>query len=158
MPDDKDQRLRDAVGGASQGPAAQPQTDAPQKVSQLLQHGADQMRGAAEASAQLPREMIDRAGQNFEVMRRIGETLSSGAQSATSEVSEYVRHTTQRQQEMVQKLSQARTPSDVLDIQSRYFMDNLRELLGVSEKLLQNSADTARQAGQGLGGGGQSQS
>ena len=128
------------VGGFSQGQAA-------------LQQGAEQMRAAAEASARLSQEMIERATQNFEVMRRIGETLGTGARTATQDLSEYVRHTAQRQQEMAQKLAQARTPSDVLDIQTRYFQDNLKELLGLSERLSQTSAEAARQAGQRIGGG-----
>ncbi|HEX2173771.1 MAG TPA: phasin family protein [Dehalococcoidia bacterium] len=115
------------------------------------QTGADQMRAAAQMSAQLSQEMIQRAGQNFEVMRRIGEALSAGGRTATTELSEYVRHTAQRQQEMTQRLAQARTPNDVLDIQTQYFQDNLRELLGLTERLSQNTAETARQAGQGIG-------
>jgi hypothetical protein len=38
------------------------------------------------------------------------------------------------------------------DIQNQYFQDNLKELLGLSERLSQNSAETAKQAGQGIGG------
>src|SRR5919199_5817760 len=101
------------------------------------------MRGAAEASARLSQEMIQQATQNFEVLRRIGETLGSGARTATAELSEYVRHTAQRQQEMAQQLAQARTPGDVLDIQTRHFQDNLKELLGLSERMSQHSAETA---------------
>jgi FtsZ-binding cell division protein ZapB len=122
-----------------------------QQANEALQRGAEQMRGTAEASALLSQEMIQRASQNFEVLRRIGETLGSGARTATAELSEYVRHTSQRQQEMARQLSQARTPNDVLDIQTRHFQDNLRELLGLSERLSQHSAEAARQAGQGIG-------
>lgn len=125
-----------------------------QQATSAMQLGAEQMRGAAEASARLPQEMIQRASQNFEVMRRIGETLSSGAQAATSELSEYVQHTAQRQQEMAQQLTQARTATDLFDIQTRFFQDNLRELLGLSERLLQHSATTARQAGQTISSAG----
>ena len=120
--------------------------------AEAFQRGTDQLRNATQASAQLSQDMIQRAGQNFEVMRRIGETLSSGARTAGNELSEYVRHTAQRQQEMTQRLAQARTPSDVLDIQNQYFQDNLKELLGLSERLSQDSAETAKQAGQGIGG------
>jgi hypothetical protein len=116
------------------------------------QRGADQMRNAAQMSAQLSQEMIQRAGQNFEVMRRIGAALNAGGRSAGNEFAEYVRHTAQRQQEMAQRLAQARTPSDVLDIQTGFFQENLRELLGLTERLSQNTAETARQAGQGIGG------
>jgi hypothetical protein len=129
--------------GASGG--ASPQANA------AMQRGAEQMRDTAEASARLSQEMIQRASQNFEVLRRIGETLGSGARTATTELSEYARHTTQRQQEMVQQLSQARTPADVLDIQTRYFQDNLKEILSLTERMSQHSAETARQAGQSMG-------
>ena len=138
MSDNQDQRP-EAPAGASQ------------QANDALQRGAEQMRGAAEASARLSQEMIQRASQNFEVLRRIGETLGSGARTATAQLSEYVRHTSQRQQEMAQQLSQARTPNDVLDIQTRHFQDNLRELLSLSERLSQHSAEAARQAGQSIG-------
>jgi hypothetical protein len=114
--------------------------------------GQEAMRGAAEMSAQLSRDMIDRAGQGFDVMRQIGETLGSGARTTAGEVSEYLRHTAQRQQEMAQQLAQARTPGDVLDIQTRYYQDNLRELFGLTERLSRNTAETAHQAGQRIGG------
>jgi len=122
-----------------------------QQANNASQRGAEQMRGTAQASAQLSQEMIQRASQNFEVLRQIGETLGSGARTAATELSEYVRHTSQRQQEMAQQLAQARTPSDVLDIQTRHFQDNLKELLGLSERMSQHSAETARQAGQSIG-------
>jgi hypothetical protein len=131
------------------------QTDASagafQQANDAMQRGAEQMRGTAEASTRLSQDMIQRASQNFEVLRRIGETLGSGARTAAAELSEYVRHTSQRQQEMAQQLSQARTPDDVLNIQTQYFQDNLRELLSLSERMSQHSAETARQAGQSIG-------
>ena len=153
MSDNKDRRPGTAAGASAAGAAAGAGAQAARQVGEAFQQGAERMRAAAEVSSQLPREMIERAGQNFEVMRRIGETLGSGARAAGAELSEYVRHTAERQQEMAQRLSQARTPSDVLEIQSRYFQDNLRELLGLSERLSRASAETARQAGQGLSGG-----
>jgi len=58
------------------------------QASDALQRGAEQMRGTAEASARLSQEMIQRASENFEVLRRIGETLGSGARTATAELSE----------------------------------------------------------------------
>ena len=122
-----------------------------EQTSDALQRGAEQMRGTAEASARLSQEMIQRASQNFEVLRRIGETLGSGARTAAADLGEYVRHTSQHQQDMAQQLSQARTPSDVLDIQTRHFQDSLRELLSLSERLSQHSAEAARQAGQSIG-------
>jgi hypothetical protein len=132
---------------------------AAQQATDALQRGAEQMRGTAEASARLSQEMIQQASQNFEMLRRIGETLGAGTRTATADLSEYVRHTSQRQQEMAQQLSQARTPGDVLNIQTRYFQDNLKELLSLSERMSLRSAETARQAGQSIGEpGGQSRS
>jgi hypothetical protein len=153
MSDKQDKRFGSATG-QSKGAAGQAGgAGSVQQGHEAVQRGVEQMRSAAEASAKLSQEMIERATQNFEVMRRIGETLGSGARSAAEDLSEYVRHTAQRQQEMAQRLAQARTPNDVLEVQTRYFQDNLRELLGLSERLSQTSAETARQAGQKLGGG-----
>ncbi len=140
------------TSGTTARATAQDGVEAIQQGRDALQRGAEQMRGATEGSARISRELIERAGQNFEVMRRIGETLTSGVREATTDLTEYVRHTAQRQQEMVQALGRARSPEEVLEIQTRHFQDNLRELLGLSERLARNSAETARRAGQGIGG------
>ncbi len=144
MADDTDRK-----GGA----AGRTGADAAQQGRDALQRSAEQMRGAGEASARLSRDLIERAGQNFDVMRRIGEAMGSGARAAGAELSEFVRHTGRRQQEMAQDLARARTPGEVLEIQTRHFQDGLRELLGLSERLARNSAETARQAGQEIGKG-----
>jgi hypothetical protein len=47
---------------------------------------------------------------------------------------------------MMQQLTSARSPNDVLDIQNRYLQDNLKELLSFSERLSRLSADKAREA------------
>ena len=97
-------------------------------------------------SAKVSQELIQRSGQNFEMMKRIAEAMTSGARSAASECAEYAKHSAKRQTEMMQQLASARSPNDVLDIQNRYLQDNLKELLSFSERLSRLSADKAREA------------
>jgi hypothetical protein len=124
------------------------------QVEDVIRQGADQFRnqmsGMAEMSAKVSRELIERSGQNFEVMRQIAETLASGVQTAASECSEYAQHTAQRQAEMMQQLSAAQSPNDALRIQNHFLKDNLKELLGFSERLSRLSADKAKEAGEHL--------
>jgi len=124
------------------------------QAGEAIRQGADQLRnqmsGMAEMSAKVSRELIEHSGQNFEVMRRIAETLASGVQAAASECTEYAQHTAQRQTEMMQQLSAARSPNEVLEIQNRFLKDNLKELLSFSERLSRLSADKAREAGERL--------
>ncbi len=155
---DKQERGRGTTAGGGGSDAAAGATGLGAGAASLgagvagLGGGAAQLQGAAEASARLSRDMIERAGEGFEVMRRIGEALGEGARAAAGEVSGYVAHTAQRQQEMVQRLAQARSPADVLEVQTRYYQDNLRELFGLAERLSRGGADAARQAGRQVGG------
>jgi hypothetical protein len=123
------------------------------QAEETLREGADQLRSqmgkagdVAGMSAQVSQELIQRSGQNFEMMKRIAEAMTSGARSAASECAEYAKHSAQRQTEMMQQLASARSPNDVLDIQNRYLQDNLKELLSFSERLSRLSADKAREA------------
>jgi hypothetical protein len=124
-------------------------TDATKQAGNAIRQGADQLRdqmtGMAGMSAKLSQDLIERSGQNFEMMKRIAETLASG-----SECSEYAQNTAKRQSEMMQQLTSARSPNDVLEIQNRYLQDSLRELLGFSERLSRLSADKAKEAGERL--------
>jgi len=125
-------------------------TPSTKQAEETPRQGADQLRNqmsdAAEMSAKVSQEMIQRSGQNFEMMKRIAEAMTSGARSAASECAEYAKHTAKRQTEMMQQLASARSPNDVLDIQNRYLQDNLKELLTFSERLSRLSADKAREA------------
>ena len=140
MADDKNKS-----GGATQAPGTR-------KAEEAIREGADQLRNqmgkmgdAAEMSAKVSQELIQRSGQNFEMMKRIAEAMTSGAKSAASECAEYAKHSAKRQTEMMQQLASARSPNDVLDIQNRYLQDNLKELLSFSERLSLLSADKARE-------------
>ncbi len=123
------------------------------QAEEALRQGADQLRNQmgkmgdmAGMSAKVSQELIQRSGQNFEMMKRIAEAMTSGARSAASECAEYAKHSAKRQTEMMQQLASARSPNDVLDIQNRYLQDNLKELLTFSERLSRLSADKAREA------------
>ena len=83
------------------------------------------MTETAGMSAKVSQDLIERSGQNFEMMQRIAETLASGIKSAVSEYSEYAQNTAKRQSEMMQQLTSARSPNDVLEIQNRYLQDSL---------------------------------
>jgi hypothetical protein len=147
---DKTNKTNKVVEAASQ-PAQSEQAGAGGSAGSATQaesamgQGADQLRtqtsGMAEMAAQVSQNVIARSGQNFEIMRRIAETLASGVQSAASECSEYAQHTTRRQAELMQQLGAARSPDAVLEIQNRYLQDNLKELLGFSERLSKEAGE-----------------
>jgi len=128
--------------------------EATKQAESTIRQGADQFRnqmtGMAEMSAKVSQDLIQRSGQNFEMMRRIAETMASGARSAAAECGEYAQHTAKRQAEMMQQLGSARSPDDVLEIQNRYLQDNLKELLSFSERLSRLSADKAKEASERL--------
>jgi hypothetical protein len=129
-------------------------TDPTRQAGNAISQGADQLRdqvtGMAGMSAKVSQDLIERSGQNFEMMKRIAETLTSGGKSAVSECGEYAQNTAKRQAEMMQQLTSARSPNDVLEIQNRYLQDSLRELLSFSERLSRLSADKAKEAGEHL--------
>jgi hypothetical protein len=132
---------------------ATPREAGTKQAEEALREGADQLRNQmgnmqdmAGMSAKVSQELIQRSGQNFEMMKRIAESMTSGARSAASECAEYAKSSAKRQTEMMQQLASARSPNDVLDIQNRYLQDNLKELLSFSERLSRLSADKAREA------------
>ena len=65
-------------------------TDSSRQAENAIRQGADQLRdqmtGMAGMSAKLSQDLIERSGQNFEMMKRIAETLASGVKSAVSEM------------------------------------------------------------------------
>ena len=135
------------------GSGAKARDASTKQAEESLREGADQLRNqmgkmgdVAGMSAKVSQELIERSGQNFEMMKRIAEAMTSGARSAASECAEYAKHSAKRQTEMMQQLASARSPNDVLDIQNRYLQDNLKELLTFSERLSRISADKAREA------------
>jgi hypothetical protein len=129
-------------------------TESTKQAENAIRQGADQLRDqmteTTGMSAKLSQDLIERSGQNFEMMKRIAETLASGIKSAVSESGEYAQNTAKRQSEMMQQLTSARSANDVLEIQNRYLQDSLRELLSFSERLSLLSADKAKEAGERL--------
>src|SRR3954449_12823564 len=126
-------------------------TDSTKQTENAIRQGADQLRGQmAGMSAKVSQDLIERSGQNFEMMKRIAETFASGIKSAVSKSGEYAQNTAKRQAEMMQQLTSARSPNDVLEIQNRYLQDSLRDLLSFSERLSLLSADKAKEAGERL--------
>ena len=144
MAEDKNKRTTTARDASEAGA---------KQAGEALREGADQLRNQmgnmqdmAGMSAKVSQELIQRSGQNFEMMKRIAESMTSGARSAATECAEYAKNSAKRQTEMMQQLTSARSPNDVLDIQNRYLQDNLKELLSFSERLSRLSADKAREA------------
>ena len=155
MADNPNKGIEVASRPAQSEPArAGGRTESATQADSAMRQGADQLRtqmsGLAEMSAKVSQNVLTRSGQNFELMRRIAETLASGVQSAASECSEYAQHTARRQAEMMQQLGAARSPEDFLEIQNRHLQDNLKELLSFSERLARLSADKAKEAGEHL--------
>ena len=62
-------------------------TESTKQAENAIRQGADQLRDqmtkTAGMSAKLSQDLIERSGQNFEMMKRIAETLASGMDRAS---------------------------------------------------------------------------
>ena len=101
------------------------------------------MLGTASRAAQ---EAAQRTSENMELMKRLAETMASGAREASSEIAAWTRQVSERQNEATRQITQARSLDEVLDFQNRYIRENLQALLDFSAKVSRLSAETASEA------------
>jgi hypothetical protein len=101
------------------------------------------MLGTAGRASQ---EAARRTSENLELMKRLAETMASGAKEASAEIVEWTRQASERQTEASRQITQARNLDEVLDFQNRYIRENLQALLDFSAKVSRLSAEKASEA------------
>jgi hypothetical protein len=124
----------------TQGTAAGRAADA---GAEKLQDQMNSMLGTAGRASQ---EAARRTSENLELMKRLAETMASGAREASSEIAAWTRQVSERQNEATRQITQARSLDEVLDFQNRYIRENLQALLDFSAKVSRLSAETASEA------------
>jgi hypothetical protein len=146
---DKTQRATDQTAGAADrtAEAARAATEAGAEATrqgaERLQEQTSAMLGTTDRVSQ---EAARRTSENLELMKRLAETMLSGAQEASSEIAEWTRQASERQAEATRQITQARGMEEMLDIQDRYIRGNLQALLDFSAKVSRLSADKATEA------------
>src|SRR3954468_9826869 len=128
-------RTADAARAATEAGA-----QATRQGAEKLQDQMDSMLGTAGRASQ---EAARRTSENLELMKRLAETMMSGAREASSEMVAWTRQASERQAEATRQITQARSMDEVLDIQNRYIRENLQALLDLSAKVSRLSADKA---------------
>ena len=113
----------------------------------------EQMSAMLGTTGRVSQEAARRTSENLELMKRLAETMLSGAQEASSEIAEWTRQASERQAEATRQITQARGMEEMLDIQDRYIRGNLQALLDLSAKVSRLSADKASEASGQLGQG-----
>ena len=136
-----------ACGTDRTADAARAATDA---GAQAAQQGAeklqDQMNTMLGTAGRASQEAARRTSENLELMKRLAETMASGAKEASSEIVEWTRQASERQTEATRQITQARSLDEVLDFQNRYIRENLQALLDFSAKVSRLSAEKASEA------------
>jgi hypothetical protein len=117
--------------------------EATQQGAEKLQSQMDTM---LDTTSRVSQEAARRTSENLELMKRLAETMMSGAQEASSEMVEWTRQASERQAEATRQITQARGMDEVLDVQNRYIRENLQALLDLSAKVSRLSADKADEA------------
>ena len=97
-------------------------------------------------TSRVAQEAARRTSENLELMKRLAETMLSGAQEASSEVADWTRQASERQAEATRQITQARGMDEMLEVQNRYVRENLQALLELSAKVSRLSADKASEA------------
>ena len=112
--------------------------------------GAEKLQGQMDATlgtaGRASQEAARRTSENMELMKRLAETMASGAKEAASELAEWTRQVSERQNEATRQIAQARSLDEVLDMQNRYIRENLQALLDFSAKVSRLSAEKASEA------------
>jgi hypothetical protein len=117
--------------------------EAAQQSAEKLQGQMDTMLGTAGRASQ---EAARRTSENLELMKRLAETMASGAKEASSEIVAWTRQASERQAEATRQITQARSLDEALEFQNRYIRENLQALLDFSAKVSRLSAETASEA------------
>ena len=146
---DKTQRATDQTAGAADrtAEAARAATDAGAEATRQGAEGLqEQMSAMLGTTGRVSQEAARRTSENLELMKRMAETMMSGAREASSETVEWTRQVAERQAEATRQITQARDMEEILDIQNRYIRDNLQALLDLSAKVSRLSADKATEA------------
>jgi hypothetical protein len=122
---------------------ATPGIEAAQQGGKKLQEQTNAMLGKA---GRVSQEAARRTSENMELMKRLAETMLSGAKETSSEMVGWTREAAERQAAATREITQARSLDEVLEIQNRHIQENLRALLDLSAKISQVSAATASEA------------
>jgi hypothetical protein len=147
------QRATDETAGAA-GRAADRTAEAARTATtagaEATRQGADKLREQMDTmlgtSSRLSQEAAQRTSANLELMKRLAETMLSGAREASSETVTWTRQAAERQAEATRQITQARSMEEMLDIQDRYIRENLQALLDLSARVSRLSADKASEA------------
>jgi hypothetical protein len=131
----------------TQRPAADRAVDAGAEAArqgaEKLQDKINTMSGTASRAMQ---EAARRTSENMELMKRLAETMASGARETSSEIVAWTRQASERQKEATHQITQARSLDEALEFQNRYIRENLQALLDFSAKVSRLSAEKASEA------------
>jgi iron-sulfur cluster repair protein YtfE (RIC family) len=148
------ERTADAAGRVAD-PTAEAARTATDAGAEAARQGADKLREQMDTllgtSSRVSQEAAQRTSANLELMKRLAETMLSGAREASSETVEWTRQAAERQAEASRQITQARSMEEMLDIQDRYIRENLQTLLDLSARVSRLSADKASEASGHLG-------
>jgi hypothetical protein len=118
--------------------------------AQATRQGADKLREQMDTmlgtTSRVSQEAAQRTNANLELMKRLAETMLSGAREASSETVTWTRQAAERQAEATRQITQARSMEEMLAIQDRYIRENLQALLDLSARVSRLSADKASEA------------
>ena len=118
--------------------------------AEAARQGAEKLQGQMDAAlgtvGRASQEAARRTSENLGLMKRLAETMASGAKEASSEIVEWTRRASERQSEATRQITQARSLDEVLDFQNRYIRENLQALLDFGAKVSRLSAEKASAA------------
>ena len=146
MPEQDSTKTQRAATGRTADTARAATEAGAQATRQGAEKLQDQMNSMLGTAGRTSQEAARRTSENMELMKRLAETMASGAKEASSEIVEWSRRASERQNEATREIAQARSLDEVLDFQNRYIRENLQALLDFSVKVSRLSAETASEA------------
>ncbi|WP_158284194.1 phasin family protein [Azospirillum sp. TSO22-1] len=117
-------------------------------VEQATSWPAQQFGTGGELAGRTVQGITRQTDQNLTLAMELGNVMASSYEAACSEIVKHMQQAAQRQNEMLNDMLRARSPSDVLLAGNRYLLGGLQAFFDTSARIAQASAHTADEAGQ----------
>jgi hypothetical protein len=126
-------------------------------VRQTAERGADTAKQVAEKSSQefgrllnfsaeASQDAARQFNQNLDLLLQVGSVVASGYQSIISEWSNYAQQAARRNVDALNAILRVQSPQDLLRVEGDLLKDNVQDLLSVSARISELSAQFATEA------------
>src|SRR5690242_4599865 len=119
-------------------------------AKQVVEKSSQEFGRLISFSAEVSQDAVRQFNQNLDVLLQIGSVVASGYQSILSEWSSYAQQAARRNVDTLNAVLRVQSPQDLLRVEGALLKDNLQDLLSVTARVSELSAQFATEAGEKL--------